>query len=529
MEYDIVIKNGKIIDGTGNPWFRADIGIKDGRIVKIGLVSENNAHRIINADGLVVAPGFIDIHAHDDLVFFNDPLNKPKLMQGITTVICGNCGMSPAPLSKRRVNELKTYLGIFPTNVDFDWESYGEYLHRIEELGPLGTNFAGLVGHGTLRIAVMGVEARDPEPEELEDMKKLLARSLREGAFGMSTGLIYPPGCYAKTMELIELSRVVASHGGYYATHMRNESTAVLEAIAEAIRIGREAGVRVEISHLKVLGKANWGRASEVLRMIEKARENGVDVTADAYPYTAGSTYLAALLPSWAHDGGEEKLKERCRDPRVREELRKYIEERDDWENIAKQIGWENIVLTYSPTYPEFIGKSIAEIAEMADKDPYEVVFDIIAEDGFKALMIDFIMNEGDVEKIITHPYVAVGTDGFDLGVDKPHPRTYGAFPRVLKVYVREKKILRLEDAIRKMTSLPAQKLGLRDRGLIREGCWADIVIFDPKTVSDEATYQEPRKKPKGIKYVIVNGVIEVENEELTGKRGGRVLRLNEA
>jgi len=525
LEFDLVIKNGKIVDGTGNPWFKADIGIKNGKIVKIGRIDESQGQEVINAENLVVAPGFIDMHAHDDLIFFDDLFNKPKLYQGVTTVVCGNCGISPAPVNRKTLDVLKSYIDILSKRVSFEWITYGDYLRKLEDLGSLGTNFIGLVGHGTLRIAVMGMEARDPSQEELEEMKNLLAKSLEDGAFGMSTGLIYPPGCYSKTEEIIELSRVVSKYGGYYATHMRNESNAVLESITEAIRIGREAGVPVEISHLKVTGKPNWGKALEMLKLIERAREEGIDVTADAYPYTAGSTYLASILPPWAHEGGEEKLKERCKDPKTRAKLREFIEKRDDWENFVKQAGWDGIIIAYSPSHPEFEGKSIVEIAKLMQKDPYDVVFDIIAEDGLKAMMIIFVMNESDVEKIISHPYVMIGTDGLDIGVGKPHPRAYGTFPRVLKVYVKEKGLITLEEAIRKMTSLPAQKLKLRDRGLIREGFWADIVIFDPKLISDEATYKEPRRKPKGIKYVIVNGVVEVEDGELTGKRGGRVLR----
>lgn len=525
MKFDIVIKNGRIVDGSGNPWFKADIGIKDGKIVKIGKIDDKVAEEVIDANGLIVTPGFIDMHAHDDLIFFKDLFNKPKLQQGVTTVVIGNCGISPAPINKNTLDILKAYTGILGRDVSFDWTSYGEFLDKLEALGELGTNVAGLVGHGTIRIAVMGMEARDPTKEELEEMKKLVAQSMEEGAFGMSTGLIYPPGVYSKTEELIELSKVVAKYGGIYATHMRDEADHLIEAVKEAIRIGREAGVSVEISHHKAAGKANWGKIRETLKMIERAREEGIDLTADAYPYTAGSSYLAAILPPWAHEGGEEKLKERCRNPKTREEMKKFIEERTDWQNFIKQAGWENIVLAYSPTYPEFIGKNILEISKELNKNPYDVVCDIIAEDGTSAEMIIFMMDEKDVEIVISHPYVMVGTDGLDTGEGNPHPRAYGTFPRVIGVYARDKKLMTIEEAVRKMASLPAQKLGLKDRGLIREGMWADIVIFDPKTIKDKATYQEPRNTPDGIEYVIVNGVISVEKGEVTGKRGGKVLR----
>ena len=520
MEYDLIIKGGRVVDGTGNPWFRADIGIKNGKIVSVRRSITGETNKMINAEGMIVAPGFIDMHSHDDLIFFKDITNKPKILQGVTTVVCGNCGMSPAPVRRETLDILESYISILGEEIHFDWTTYGDYLEKLEELSPLGTNFAGLVGHGTLRIAVMGMEDRDPTPAEMEEMKNLLAQSMKDGAFGMSTGLIYPPGVYSKTEELVELSKIVARYGGYYATHMRDESDAVIDSIAEAIRIGREADIPVEISHLKVADRRNWRRMVEVLRMIETAREEGIDITADAYPYVASSTYLAALLPPWAHKGGEKKLKERCRDPEVREKMMKFIKEQGGWVD-----DWGSIIITYSPSHPEFVGKSVAEISKEVGKDAWELVFDIIAEDGVDAEMIEFAMCEEDVEKAVSHPYVMVGTDGLDTGVGQPHPRTYGTFPRVLRKYVIERKILSLEDAVRKMTSLPAQKLGLKDRGLIREGFWADIVVFNPKTIADRATYQKPRTPPEGIKYVIVNGVVEVEDGKLTGGLAGRVLR----
>ncbi len=525
MGFDILIKNGRIVDGTGNPWFKADLGIKDGKIVKIGRIQKNEAEYIINAKNLVVAPGFIDMHSHDELIFFKDTLNKPKLSQGVTTVVTGNCGLSVAPVNEETLDILKSYTGILGEDVEFAWRSYKEFLKNLEGINGIGTNFVGLIGHGTLRIAVMGMEARDPTKEELEEMKRLLAQSMEEGAFGMSTGLIYPPGVYSKTEELIELSKVVAQYGGFYASHMRDEGDRVVEAVREAIRIGREAGVPVEISHHKTAGKRNWGRSKETLKLIEEARDEGIDVTVDAYPYTAGSTYLASLLPPWAHEGGEEKLKERCRDPETRLEMKKFIEEKEDWQNFIKEAGWENIVVTYSPNFPEIVGKNLGEISKLWNKDPFDALFDILSEDGTRADMIIFMMNEEDIERILSKPFTMIGTDGLDTGEGNPHPRTYGTFPRVLRFYVREKKVITLEDAIRKMTSLPAQKLGLKDRGLLREGFWADIVIFDPKTIRDKATYDNPRATPEGIEYVIVNGVVSVEKGELTGEKGGKVLR----
>jgi N-acyl-D-amino-acid deacylase len=526
MTFDLLIKNGMIVDGTGNPWFRGNIGIKNEKITKISRASAK-AKRIIDAEGLIVAPGFIDMHAHDDLIFFLDTYNKPKLQQGITTIVSGNCGISAAPIDNKTSNLLKPYLFSSAKYVKLDWNHYSTYLDRIERLGHLGTNFIGLIGHGTLRIAVMGMKNRVPTKEELNKMKNLLAQSMKEGAFGISTGLIYPPGVYAKTEELIELSKVVARYGGIYATHMRDEGDHLSEAVQEVIKIGREAKVPVEISHYKICGKSNWGKLEDTLRIIEEARAQGIDITMDSYPYTAGSTYLSALLPPFTHEGGEKKLKERCKDPKMRIKIKRFIEERTDWQNLIKQAGWENIILSYSIDHPELIGNTISKISETYKKDPFNILFDIISKDGNNAQIIIFMMNEEDVKKAISHQYTMIGTDGIDEGVGIPHPRSYGTFPRVIRIYARNEKIISIEDAIRKMSSLPAQKLGIKDRGLLREGFWADIVIFDPNKIIDRATYQEPRNSPEGIEYVIVNGTISIRNGKLTKEKGGRILRKN--
>ena len=529
MKFDLLIKNGKIIDGTGNPWFKGDIGIKNGKIIEVGRISpEKKMDRVIDARGLIVAPGFIDMHAHDDLMFFRDIYNKPKLFQGVTTVVVGNCGTSPAPVNKKTLKILKSYLGIIHgKNIDFDWFSYGEYLNKLESLGNLGTNFVGLVGHGTLRIAVMGMNDRNPTEKELKKMKKLVSQSMNDGAFGVSSGLIYPPGVYSKAEELVELLKDVAKHGGIYSTHIRDEADHLFSALDEAIRIVVEAKVPVEISHHKAAGKSNWGKIDKTLKMIEEARKNGVDITVDAYPYLAGASFLGAILPPFAHEGGEEKLKERCKDPKERGRIKEFIEEKTDWQNFIKQTGCENIVLAYSPNYPEFIGKNILEISKKWNKSIYDTIFEIIANDGADAEMIIFMMNGKDLEKVISCPYTMIGTDGVDKGIGIPHPRTYGTFPRILGVYVRDRKLLNIEEAIRKMTSFPAQKIGLKDRGLVKEGFWADIVVFDADGIIDKATYKEPRNKPEGIEYVIVNGVISVEKGDLTGKREGKVLKKN--
>ncbi len=525
MDYDIMIRGGILIDGTGNPWIKADVGIKNGKILKIGRI-EGEADICIDAEGKIVAPGFIDMHSHDDLIFFRDVYNRPKLLQGVTTVVMGNCGLSPAPLSSETIGDLKAYLSILCEEVDLNWRSYGEFLSRLEAIQPLGTNALGLVGHGTVRIAVMGMDARDPNKEELEEMKKLISLSIQEGAFGMSSGLIYPPGTYAKTEELIELAKVVAKFGGIYSSHIRNEGKKLIEAVTEAIRIGEKAGVPVEISHHKAAGKDNWGKTVETLKIIEEARQRGVEVTADAYPYSAGSTYLAALLPPWAHEGGVEKLIKRMKSKEERLRIRKAMEEGEEWENMFKETGWEGVVLSYSPSFSEFEGRSLLEISEDLGTDPFDLFFSILEKDGTNSMIIIHSMSEEDVTRVISHPYVMIGTDGLDIGVGKPHPRAYGTFPRIIRKYVREKRVLTIEEAIRKMSSMPAHKLRLKRKGLIKEGYDADIVVFSSDIV-DQATYSNPRIPPGGIEFVVVNGVLSVERGDLL-ERGGKIIRSKE-
>lgn len=526
MSLNLVIKNGKVVDGSGNPWFEADVGIADGKIVQVGQnIDAGCAANVIDASGLMVSPGFIDMHGHDDCVPFYDPFNKPKLLQGVTTVVSGNCGTSPFPVNFATANILKRYLSTLVNKVEFDWNTFGQFIQRLSSIA-LGINFAYLVGHGSIRIAVMGMENREPAPAELEKMKDLLAQCLAEGAYGFSTGLIYPPGVFATTREIIELGKVVAEYSGIYVTHMRDEGDRILEAMDEAFRVGKEAGIPVHISHHKVAGIRNWGRSAETLRKIEQAREDGLDVTADAYPYTAGSSFLAALLPPWVHDGGEEKLIERLKSKEQRVEIRRFIEERTDWQNFMKQVkGWDSVLITHTAKNKELEGKTLLEVADELGKDPFDTLFDIVAEEGYQAFMVIFMMDEQDVERIISHPYVCIGTDGTsDTGAGLPHPREYATFPRVLGTYVRERRLMTVEEAVRKMTSLPAQRCGFSSKGLLREGFDADITIFNPVTVAADATYQNPRTGVKGIEYVIVGGTVAVSQGKLTGTKAGKVL-----
>jgi N-acyl-D-amino-acid deacylase len=534
--FDIIIKNGKIIDGTGNPWFKADLGIKNGKIAKIGCLSSSRAEKTLDADGLIVCPGFIDMHSHSDFSVIFNPKAESTIRQGVTTLVVGNCGMSLAPVNPAREDLLMRYISPFlppGEKLEIKWSTFSEYLKHQEKFG-VSSNIANLVGHGTVRIAVMGFEERTPTKEELGEMKMLVAEAMEAGAFGMSTGLIYPPGIYSKTEELIELAGVVAKYGGIYTSHIRGEGTTLIEAVKEAIEIGEEGKLPIEISHHKAAGKPQWGKSEETLRLMEEARERGVEVTCDQYPYKAGMTSLVTLLPPWAHQGGMNKLLERLRSPEEREKMRRNIEEGiPGWENFAASCGWENIYVSSVKTEKNkpLEGKNIAEIAKIMGKpDEFTALCELLLEEEGAATMVLFMMDEEDIRRIMKHPLSMVGSDSWSvapygiLGVGKPHPRFYGTYPKILGEYVRENKTLSLEEAIRKMTSLPAQKIGLWNRGLLREGTWADIVIFNPDTVKDKATYQDPHQYPEGIEYVLVNGQIVVELGEHTGILTGKIL-----
>jgi N-acyl-D-amino-acid deacylase len=528
---DIMIKNGLIVDGTGNPWFRSDLLIESGRIAGIGSFDRAGSGLTIDATGLVVAPGFIDMHSHSDLFLLINPFAESKIRQGVTTEVIGNCGSTLAPILEERLDLLKRNYMPLSEEVDWSWRSFGDYLRVLEER-KTSVNTAPLVGHGTIRIAVLGYENRAPVENELEEMKSLVEEAMKSGARGLSSGLIYTPASFSKTEELIELCKVVSRYGGFYSSHIRNESSRLLEAVAEAIEIGEKAGVPVEISHHKAAGGENWGKVNDSLQMIEDARKRGVDVTCDVYPYTAGSTDLSACVPTWAHENGLASLLNRLRDTKIRSRLKLEISEGiPGWENLAKQAGWENIIVSQFDPDRSVEGKSLAVIAGLRNQDPIDAAFDLLIESQGVAQIVIFEMSERDIETVLRHSCSMVGTDGSSyapygkLHVGKPHPRNYGTYPRILGRYTREKRLLRLEDAIRKMTSLPAQRLGTLDRGLIAEGMRADITIFDPNTVLDLASYQDPHRYPHGIRYVIVNGEITVRDGEHTGARAGMVLR----
>jgi N-acyl-D-amino-acid deacylase len=515
MNFDVIFVNGKVIDGAGNPWFKADVGVKGDKIVAVGCLSGSEAGRVIDAGGLVVAPGFIDIHSHSDYNVIIDPRVESKVRQGVTTEVVGNCGSSAAPMRYMRAR-----LG---DDFEFSWESMADYLAIIEATGA-SFNVVPLVGQGTVRQNVMGYENREPTKSELEEMRGLVSGAMEEGAWGMSTGLIYTPSAYAGTPEIVELAKVLGGYGGVYFSHIRGEGETLLDAVNEAVQIGEEAGVPVQIAHFKASGKPHWGKTVDSLRLVAEGREAGIDVTFDQYPYVASSTGLAAYMPHWAQEGGADRLLERLKDPEVRERIR------EDRSGIYRT--WDMIMVASARNHPEYEGKRISEVAELEGKEEYEAVFDLLLAEDAQVAVVSFGMSEEDVRRVMRSPHGMVGSDGSAaaprgiLGRGKPHPRFYGTFPRVIGHYVREG-ILSLQEAVRKMTSAPAQRLGLRDRGLLREGFKADVTVFDPGTVKDEATFVEPHRFASGIPYVMVNGELVVDGGEHTGALPGRALRKN--
>jgi len=529
---DLLIKNGQIVDGTGNPYYRADIAIAAGQIARIEKdIDQNRARRAIDADGLVVSPGFFDAHSHDDLYLLVNPPCDEKILQGVTTNIIGNCGLSVDPLSDAHrtdsIDALRIIGGEYISKTNLEIQSFDDFLKKLEAAKP-GINVLPLVGHSTVRIAVLDSANRAPTDSELEKMKQLVAGAMKDGAFGMSTGLIYAPGNYARTDEIIELARVVSQFKGIYVSHIRSEGDLILAAIAEAIKIGEEADIPVHIAHHKVTGKKNWGRSSETLKAIAEARGRGLEVTCDQYPYRAGSSFLAAVLPPHILSDGPEVFSKRLKVASIRDAVVAEIENGADgqWHNLVKGVGFEGIVIALSLNHDDYVGRSIADIARIEDKNPYDVIFDLVAEEKRGTVALFYSMDEEDVQRIMRGSFTMIGTDGIPaFGMGRVHPRFTGTFPRVLGRYVREKGILTLEEAIRKMTSLPAQTFRVKGKGLLKEGFDADIVIFNPQTIIDRSTYEDPKQKPEGIGYVLVNGEIAVENGEVVGATSGKILR----
>lgn len=499
-QFDLLIQNGRIIDGSGNPWFRGDVGIRAGKIAALGKLEASHAQRVLDASGLIIAPGFIDVHTHAEEGLRKRPSAENFLFDGVTTIITGNCGSS------------ETDLPMFFTEL---------------RASGIALNVATLIGHNSVRRAVMNSARRDPAPAELAKMSALIARAMRDGAVGFSTGLIYIPGTYAKTDEVLALAKVAAEHGGVYASHIRNEGDSVLFAIREAIHIGREANMPVEISHFKISSKRLWDHSAETLGLVAQARAEGLDVCVDQYPYTASSTNLGVLLPAWALADGDSAIKARLSNPmrrkQIAQEMKHFIRERAgrnrlDYAIVAR-CRWDSTME----------GKSIAEINQRLQRkanldSEIQTVLDMMLKGG--AAMIYHSMFEDDVVRIMQYPNTMIASDAgiAEFGRGAPHPRAYGTNARVLGRYVREKNILRLEEAIRKMTSLPAQRFRLRERGLLREGMAADIVVFDPQRVKDRATFDQPHAYSEGFRYVVVNGEVVIAEGKHTGAKAGEIL-----
>lgn len=484
-EFDLLIRDGAVIDGTGAPASRADIAVRDGRIAGVGAPT-GEAERVIDAAGLTIAPGFVDVHAHDDGAVLSTPMDF-KLMQGVTTDIVGNCGAGLAPRNPAQppLPGTDLVLGLLPES---DWRTFGEYMGAVDRAS-LALNVGCFVPHGAVRYHTLGMDRREPDDGELARMKEDVAEGMAAGALGLSTGLIYPPGAFARTEEIIALAGVAAQHGGLYMTHMRDEGERLLEAIEEAVRIAREAGLPLEISHHKAAGRDNWGKTEQSIALIEQERAAGLDVNFDAYPYTASSTIFAVMA------------RRREAEP-------------------------EGVIVASVRGKPEFEGKTLAQLADMLDVLADEAAQCVLEADP-GAVGIFFMMDEGDVRRVLAHPLCMIGSDGIPSPTGKPHPRLYGTFPRVLGTYVREERVFSLEEGVRKMTSLPARRFGLSGRGELQEGWVADIVIFNPDTITDRATYEDPRRYPAGIEYVIVNGKIAAERGKQTAERAGSLLRRN--
>ena len=513
---DVLILGGRVIDGSGRPAFAADVAIAGDRIAAVGRVDEPAVHTI-DADGLFVCPGFIDMHTHSDLKLLSEPAHEAKICQGVTLELLGQDGLSYAPVTEEVLEQLRAQLAGWngdPPGFDWSWRTVGEYLDRLDESG-IAVNAAYLVPHGTLRLCAMGYDDRAPTGAELDRMKRLLAEGLGQGAVGLSSGLTYAPALYSDDDELVALCSVLRELGGFYCPHHRNYGLHALEGYADSIEIARRAGVPLHLAHAHLGFDVNKGRAPELLALIDAARADGVDISLDTYPYLAGSTYLHAYLPSWMHAGGATETIRRLRDPALRERLRVELEDEgsDGFHDIP--MDWSVVVVR---------GSSITELAAAAGMRPIDYVCDLLADEALSVSCIAHTGNEENVRTIMAHDAHMVGSDGILVG-DPPHPRGYGTFPRYFSVYVRELGLLTWEQAVRKMTSLPAQRLGFPDRGLLRAGMYADITCIDPETVRDTATYELPRSLPEGIPHVLVNGRVAVDGGRRTTELAGRALR----
>ncbi|AOT02594.1 N-acyl-D-amino-acid deacylase family protein [Arthrobacter sp. U41] len=531
---DIVFRGASVVDGTGAAAFTADVSVADGRIDTVGSVARGSAVSV-DARGMVLSPGFIDLHTHSDFALPIYPRASSMTRQGVTTQLTGNCGFSPFPVVDARADMLREYSGFLDAGLPWgSWSSASEYLKLLDAL-PLAGNVACLVGHGTVRMAVMGFDTGVPDPSQLEAMRAFVEEGMQAGTFGVSTGLTYAPASAAAIEELVAVAAAVAPYGGFYATHIRSEATTLLEAVAEALEVGRRGHVPVQLSHHKIMGRDNWPKLAASLALIESARADGLDVMLDQYPYTAGSTTLAVILPRWALVGGVAAMRQRLASPENRAEIRAVIADQRPEDLVAGLRVFEPdfVVIAEVPEGPlaEYIGLTVTDVARRRNQEPVDTVLDLLAAAGGDILTVVHGQSEENLRTIMANEFTAIASDGWTLSPEaggRPHPRNYGTYARVLGRYVREEQVLGLEDAVRKMTSLPASRMGLSDRGVIREGAAADLVLFDPSTVADRADFDRPHQFSAGVRTVVVNGRIVIDDGEDTGAVSGTVLRKND-
>jgi len=520
---DLLIRNARIVDGTGAPSIRGDVGILQGKIAVLGQLEGSQAACCIDARGDILAPGFIDMHSHADFTLHISPTADNLVQQGVTTVVTGQCGISVAPVPPERRDEaiaanqhIRGFSG--------QWPTLGAWFKELRVSG-FSLNLVPLVGQGTVRLAVMGTCSGAADSPQIRQMRALVERAMEDGAVGLSTGLTYVPGCFSDIDELVAILAPMRDAGLYF-THMRGSGDALLDAVREGIEIGGRASVGVELSHFKAAGRPNWGKAAAALALIEDARSSGEDVSSDMYPYTAGSTSLRAMLPDWAQEGTVQDVLARLGDRAQRERMCREMKSTTPYSHLK----WDEVLITEAPGHREWEGEKVADLAAAQGVDSYMWVLDALRSDELTVQIAMFMMSEENVEMQLAKPYMMIGSDGWGLSTEgplaagKPHPRCYGTFPRLLAEYVRNRRIIPLEDAIRKVTGAPAEKLGLRNRGLIKPGYWADLVLFDPDGIQDTATYESPHQYPKGIRCVIVNGDVVVESGHHTGSYQGTIV-----
>ena len=523
--YDLLFQNAKIVDGSASPWYYGDVAVKDGKIVQIGKIS-GQAKQVIDATGLVLSPGFIDIHSHSDFTVLSNPLSESRILQGVTTELGGDCGLSPAPVHPDRKELLKRYVGFLSSTMDYNWKSMGEFLDVVEQNG-ISTNFATMVGQGTIRIATMGFEDRAPTAQELAEMRQAAADAMADGAYGLSTGLIYPPGVFSFVDEISEVAKGIAPYGGFYESHMRNEADDIIASVEETIEVGKRAGVPVQVVHHKICDRKNWRvKGHATIALIKKMRAEGFDITVDQYPYIASATTLTSMLPKWTMAGGMDEMLKRLKDPDTRAKIRAEILE----SRAKSQRTWSDILIAGVAKEENkwTQGLTVQQVGDKLGKEPIDAAFDLIIDENGDVNQVTFGMCEEDVEFIMSQDFVMIGSDGSGMSLDAPgvpHPRNFGTFPRVIGHYSRDRGLFSLEKAVHKMTGMPAARIGLGDRGLIKLGMWADLVLFDEKTIIDTPSYTDPKRACAGIHKVFVNGVLTAQDGVHTGVKAGMVLR----